>query len=706
MKARIKQWFAPPVFEGDEEKTRRASFLNVSIHSLMVLLLLTLASMLVGGSMPVNVVASSLLALAIMVFLRHWLHRGKVALVGFVLLAVGFSFSTFTLVNIGTIRAPAATVYLLLIVLAGVLFEVRGIVVSTIFSSLLVGGIVLAENAGLLPIPNYSVTITQWITYTVLFATIGWMAFFARRSMQQSLEQAKGEIKAREQAEEQLRKLTRAVEQSPASIVITDLNGKIEYVNPRFTQVTGYTFEEAQGNNPRILKTDLTPIETHIKMWQTLQAGNEWRGEFINRKKNGELYYESAVISPISDQNGIPTHYLAVKEDVTERRQAENALQKTNEQLHQQNEYLSVLHQVTLDLLYHRNVDELLQTIVDRAVILLDAPFGELMLEKDGELVVQTFTQNQGALKGDRVRRDTAKLSWTAFDTKKPAVLDDYSTYPDRRDVYAETTLHAVADFPVLVRDKCIGVLAMGRSQAGYVFNETQIKNGMLFAQLVALVLDNAQLFSAAEYEISERKQAEDALQKANEQLRADMEKIEQLKGELREQAIRDPLTGLFNRRYLNETMAREIARAERENGPVSVIISDIDHFKTINDTYGHSIGDKFLVEIASLMKNHARNSDIVCRFGGEELLLVLPGTLLDVAEKRAEELRQKCAELIIQHEGKDLKVTMSFGVATYPTHGKDAKEIIINADKALYQSKNNGRNQVTVWSRDKGLVE
>jgi diguanylate cyclase (GGDEF)-like protein len=241
--------------------------------------------------------------------------------------------------------------------------------------------------------------------------------------------------------------------------------------------------------------------------------------------------------------------------------------------------------------------------------------------------------------------------------------------------------------------DKCIGILALGRSQPGYVFSEMQIKNGMLFAQLVALVLDNAQLFSAAKQEISERKQAEDALQKANEQLRADMEKIEQLKEELREQAIHDPLTGLYNRRYLNETLARELARVEREKAPLSIIISDVDHFKMINDTYGHSLGDKFLVEIANLMKNHARGSDIVCRYGGEEFLLVLPGTTISSAAKRAEEIRQKCTEIIIQHKGKDLKVTMSFGMATYPDHGKESEEIIAKADKALYRAKAQGRN-------------
>ena len=172
----------------------------------------------------------------------------------------------------------------------------------------------------------------------------------------------------------------------------------------------------------------------------------------------------------------------------------------------------------------------------------------------------------------------------------------------------------------------------------------------------------------------------------------------EQLQAKLREQAIRDPLTGLFNRRYLNETLEREIVRAGRENVPLSVIMADVDHFKMINDTYGHPVGDKFLVEIASLLKSHARGSDIVSRYGGEEFLLVLPGTALDSAARRAEEIRQKCAEIIIQHEGKDLKVTMSFGVAIYPDHGKEAEEIIVKADKALYRAKAQGRNRTVMF--------
>jgi PAS domain S-box-containing protein len=128
------------------------------------------------------------------------------------------------------------------------------------------------------------------------------------------------DITAMKQAEEQLRQLSRAVEQSPACIVITDPAGNITYVNPKFTAVTGYTFEEAVGKNPRLLKSGEIPAEAYAELWQTITSGKEWRGEFHNKRKNGELYWESASISPILDAAGKITHFLAVKEDTTERK--------------------------------------------------------------------------------------------------------------------------------------------------------------------------------------------------------------------------------------------------------------------------------------------------------------------------------------------------------------------------------------------------
>jgi len=133
--------------------------------------------------------------------------------------------------------------------------------------------------------------------------------------------------------EEQLKTLSRAVEQSPCTIVVTDTSGNIEYVNPKFTQLTGYSSEEAIGQNPRILKTDKTPPEVYECLWKTIMSGDEWRGEFCNKKRNGELYWESASISAVKDSEGAITHFVAVKEDITERKQMEEKLNLFNKYL-------------------------------------------------------------------------------------------------------------------------------------------------------------------------------------------------------------------------------------------------------------------------------------------------------------------------------------------------------------------------------------
>ena len=134
------------------------------------------------------------------------------------------------------------------------------------------------------------------------------------------------DITERRRAEEALRKLTRAVEQSPGIVLITDVAGNIDYVNPMFVETTGYSFKEVQGKNPRLLKSGETPPEEYKKLWDTITAGKTWRGQFQNKKKSGEIYWEDAVIGPIKDRQGEITHFLAIKEDITQRKQAEEAL--------------------------------------------------------------------------------------------------------------------------------------------------------------------------------------------------------------------------------------------------------------------------------------------------------------------------------------------------------------------------------------------
>jgi len=137
----------------------------------------------------------------------------------------------------------------------------------------------------------------------------------------------------RMRAEEQVRKLTRAVEQSPATVVITDTDGNIEYVNPKFTSLTGYTSDEVVGQNPRLLKSGEQTPQFYKQMWDTVKSGGEWRGEFHNRRKDGSLFWESASISAVRDRDGVVTHFVAVKEDVTERKRIEEEREKLIQEL-------------------------------------------------------------------------------------------------------------------------------------------------------------------------------------------------------------------------------------------------------------------------------------------------------------------------------------------------------------------------------------
>jgi diguanylate cyclase (GGDEF)-like protein len=201
-----------------------------------------------------------------------------------------------------------------------------------------------------------------------------------------------------------------------------------------------------------------------------------------------------------------------------------------------------------------------------------------------------------------------------------------------------------------------------------------------------------------AEKELKQRKLTQEALNNANQKLSQQLVEVGKLQLELREQALRDGLTGLHNRRYLNDVLDREIVRTDRDQTSLSFVMLDIDHFKKVNDTYGHQVGDQFLVQLAKLLTAHARGSDIVCRYGGEEFLLLLPGAGVDFARIRAEEIRQKSEVLVGHLEASLVKVTLSIGIAAYPDHGKDWTEVVRRADDALYKSKHAGRNRVTVW--------
>jgi diguanylate cyclase (GGDEF)-like protein len=171
-----------------------------------------------------------------------------------------------------------------------------------------------------------------------------------------------------------------------------------------------------------------------------------------------------------------------------------------------------------------------------------------------------------------------------------------------------------------------------------------------------------------------------------------------QLRETLRQQALRDPLTGLHNRRIMEEGLAREIARAGRESIPLVVGFVDIDHFKDFNDTYGHEAGDYALKQVAGYLRDHTRAGDLVSRYGGEEFVTVWLGADLATAFARAEGFRQAVEALRLDLKGESLGVvTLSIGLAVLGEHGDSAESLLSAADAALYEAKGDGRNRVVV---------
>lgn len=175
-----------------------------------------------------------------------------------------------------------------------------------------------------------------------------------------------------------------------------------------------------------------------------------------------------------------------------------------------------------------------------------------------------------------------------------------------------------------------------------------------------------------------------------------------QLRAELREQAIRDPLTGLYNRRFMDETFEREVSLANRNDRPIGLIMLDIDHFKAYNDRNGHAAGDSVLRAVGGLLRSRVRSGDAACRYGGEEFLVILPGSCLVDTVRRAEQIQSGLSELSVYDRGRLLEsIGVSIGVAAFPDHGRSGPKLMKAVDQALYQAKVAGRNRVEIATED-----
>ena len=594
--------------------------------------------------------------------------------------------------------------------------------------------------------------------------------------------------RADREAEDRLRSLSRAVEQSPSSIVITDTKGKIEYVNPVFTEVTGYTYDEAIGNDPAILKTGDGNRQEIREMWQTILSGEVWHGEFRNQKKNGEIYWESASISPVFNEQGQLTNFVAVKEDVTKTKQDKIRI----EEAYKFNR--AILETSPIGMIIYRsdgqcisansaagrilggNPDDLVQQnfnnlgswkdygILDIAKQSIEknepisseffykSSFGKevwmdltcspfrfdadhdlyllFMFEdfsdrKKTELELKKATEDLAASVKRLESKDQSSTHMREFGAILQVCNESEEAYEVIRNFgprlfpqtngcvflmnESENLVNAVAtwgdglcselDFAIAdcwsLRRGQIHVVESGSDQllckhvpadfSGSYIGLPMIASGDLTGLL--------HIEWSGHHDIDDDTQ--DLVQKISDMISLSLSNT-RLRETLRNQSIRDPLTGVYNRRYLEETMIRELPRAKRKNSPIGVMMLDIDHFKAFNDTHGHEAGDHVLRNLGDLLLNKTRKEDIVCRYGGEEFSVIMPEADLQTTYERAELIRAATNELNLIYRQVPLgKVTVSIGVAIFPDHGVTGAEVIQTADKALYRAKAEGRNRV-----------
>ena len=306
------------------------------------------------------------------------------------------------------------------------------------------------------------------------------------------------DITEEKQAQEKLRQLSRAVEQSPASVVITDTDGNIEYVNPKFTQLTGYSLEESLGQNPRILKSGETPPEGYKRMWDTIQSGGEWRGEFHNKKKNGELYWESAVISPITDAQGNITHFLAVKEDITGRKRIEQDEREQRALAEALRGIIGVLNS-TLDL------DQVLDRILTNIGRVVPHDAVNLMLIDPSTGLVEV------ALRwGYDERSQTQVLPTAGFsvmsvpnlirmaETGRPTVVPDTRGSPYWVTLGELNWQRSYVGAPIHIKGQTVGFLNLDSATPGF-FTESDAERLRAFADQAAIAIQNARLYAEAQ---------------------------------------------------------------------------------------------------------------------------------------------------------------------------------------------------------------
>ncbi|SEF79693.1 sensor domain-containing diguanylate cyclase [Marinobacterium lutimaris] len=559
-----------------------------------------------------------------------------------------------------------------------------------------------------------------------------------------------------QQTNNALYRLYQAVEQMPCSVMVTDLNRRISYVNKSFVQRTGYRMDEILGQEPDILLSERTPDTVRDELRRAVSQHLSWEGELVTRMKDGQERIEELLISPVQDVDGEVSCNISISTDVTDKRDAETRLLRYREIVNVSDELLAMLgtdyryRQVNrrhLDYLGlsreeiegHHVKDLYGQQEFEREI----KPFVDRIAE--GERIVQEkwiefsglgkrfirVTGKPVIASGDRI--DTVAISMVDLTARRESeealslsearfrVLSDnlpqglFEADSRGRILYANRRCREIFGRDLRDLDDENWVNSLQEQDRQRVTDSWRnciaAAEGHWACQARLLTETGEQrwvAFSARRYQGTGQGDQRyiGTLRDITEETRS-RELLERKNSELARLSTTDMLTGLSNRANIEQLLEKEVHRFERYGSCCAVIMMDVDHFKAVNDTCGHAVGDEVLRRVGKLLTQSTRRSDHAGRWGGEEFLVVCSHSTAEGARQLAENLRQKIAATEFPVIGEK---TCSFGVAAIRP-GDSAREMLARADDALYRAKHAGRNRVEletpiqVVDRDEGVA-
>ena len=436
------------------------------------------------------------------------------------------------------------------------------------------------------------------------------------------------------------------IDQVADHVMVTDRNGFIEYVNPSFEKTTGYSKEEVLGQNPRFLKSGRQSLEYYQSLWRTILSGHVFYAKTTNKKKNGQLYVADQTVSPIINRTGEITHFVSIWKDVTDSLRLEERLKFEREKLEEIISFDEQLSKI-------RKSEHLIDFVVDRTRKILEVEKCSVMLV-DAQ-ARQLYTKSRTGF-GEDVPMQCA-ISGPIIDRVivegRPFLINDMSGDGDL--AYLGPSFMIA---PIKLEQDVIGVIVVAGKHVDPItlgtFDNVDQKILSAIAAEMAIAIENVAFYKELHY-----------------------------------LTVTDPLTHTHNYRHFVNSLEYEFKRLKRFPGDLSLLMMDIDGFKSYNDEFGHLEGDILLKELSLMIHLNLREVDVLCRYGGDEFVVILPGVNKAGALQVAEKIRKTVENGKFQET-----VTLSIGLACYRA-GMSRQELISKADKALYQAKDQGKNQV-----------